>query len=96
MEHMPKISVKKSKRKHWVSLFFDKIIAVYFDFFGTEYISLEVLSKIKGKSITDNMFRIQDNDTIMCEFYCITFIEYMLSGKTLLGYTNLFSPNGYK
>ena len=96
MEHMPKISVKKSKRKHWVSLFFDKIIAVYFDFFGTEYILLEVLSKIKGKSITDNMFRIQDNDTIMCEFYCITFIEYMLSGKTLLGYTNLFSPNGYK
>ena len=96
MEHMPKISMKKSKRKHWVSLFFDKIIAVYFDFFGTEYISLEVLSKIKGKSITDNMFRIQDNDTIMCEFYCITFIEYMLSGKTLLGYTNLFSPNGYK
>ena len=93
---MPKISVKKSKRKHWVSLFFEKIIAVYFDFFGTEYISLEVLSKIKGKSITDNMFRIQDNDTIMCEFYCITFIEYMLSGKTLLGYTNLFSPNGYK
>ena len=32
----------------------------------------------------------------MCGFYCIAFIEYLLAGKTLLDYTNLFSPNGYK
>ena len=32
----------------------------------------------------------------MCEFYCIAFIEYILSGKALLDYTNLFSPNVYK
>ena len=32
----------------------------------------------------------------MCEFYCIVFIEYMIAGKTLLDYTNLFSPNDYK
>ena len=32
----------------------------------------------------------------MCGFYCIAFIEYILAGKTLLDYTNLFSPNGYK
>ena len=29
----------------------------------------------------------------MCRFYCSAFIEYMLAGKTLLDYTNLFSPN---
>ena len=29
----------------------------------------------------------------MCGFYCIAFIEYMLEGKTLLDYTNLFSLN---
>ena len=34
--------------------------------------------------------------SIMCGFYCIAFIEYMLSGKTLLDYTNLFSPIDYK
>ena len=28
--------------------------------------------------------------------YCIAFIEYMLAGKTLLDYTNLFSANDYK
>ena len=32
----------------------------------------------------------------MCEFYCIAFIEYMLAGKSLLDYTNLFSLNDYK
>ena len=32
----------------------------------------------------------------MCEFYCISFTEYMLVGKTLIDYTSLFSPNDYK
>ena len=38
----------------------------------------------------------QDDDPIICGFYCIAFIEYMIAGKTLLDYTNLFSPNDYK
>ena len=56
----------------------------------------EVLNKIRDRSITHNTFRLQDNDSIMCGFYCIAFIEYMLAGKALLDYTNLFSPNDYK
>ena len=32
----------------------------------------------------------------MCRFYCIAFTECMLTGKTLLDYTNLFSPEDYK
>ena len=32
----------------------------------------------------------------MCGFYCIAFIEYMLAGKKLLDYTNLFSPTDYQ
>ena len=63
------------------------------DSFRIEYIPQKVLDKIKDKSITHNIFRIQDNDSVMCGFYFITFIEYMLSGKTLLNYTNLFSMN---
>ena len=69
---------------------------MYFDPFDIEYIPQEVLSKIKDKSITHNIFRIQDDDSIMCRFYLITFIEYMLAGKTWLEYINLFSPNDYK
>ena len=65
--------------------------------FQIEYITQKVLKKkIKDKSITHNTFRIQDDDSIMCGFYCITFISYILAGKTLLDYTNLFFANDYK
>ena len=29
-------------------------------------------------------------------FYCIAFIEFMIAGKTLVDYTNLFWPNYYQ
>ena len=38
---------------------------------------------MKDKSITHNIFRTKDDDSIMCEFYCNGFIEYMLVGRTL-------------
>ena len=33
---------------------------------------------------------------MMCGFCCIAFIEYIVTKKTLLDYTNLFSSNDYK
>ena len=53
------------------------------------------------KDVDENLkleidFIIKNNESIMCGFYCISFIEYMLSGEILLDYTNLFSPNDYK
>ena len=69
---------------------------MYYDSFGSDYIPQEMLNKNKGKSITHNIFRIQNDDSIWCEFYCIAFIHYMIAGKTLLDYTNFFSPNYYK
>ena len=79
-----------------VSLIIDRNLALYFDSFGIEHIPHEVFNKIRDKSIAHNIFRKQDNEYIMCGLYCIAFIEYMLAGKSLLGYTNLFSPNDYK
>ena len=87
---------KDSKGTHMVSLFIHKNVAIYLDSFGIEYILQEILNKIRDKSITHNILRIQDNELPMCGFYCITFIEYMLAGKPLLDYTNLFSSNNYK
>ena len=87
---------KQSKGTNWVSFFIDRNTAMYFDSFEIEYIPQEVLSKIEDKSITHNIFRIQDNDSVTCGFYCTTFIEYMLAGKTLLDYANSFSPNDYE
>ena len=77
----------QTKETCWVSLFIDRSMAVYFGSFGIEYILQEVLSKIKDKTfITHNIFTIQDNDSVVCGFYCIAFIEYMLTGETLLDY----------
>ena len=32
----------------------------------------------------------------MCGYFCIGFIDFMLTGKTLIDFTNLFSPNNFK
>ena len=69
-------------------------MAIYFNSFEIEYIAQEVLNKIR--SITQNIFRIEDDDAIMCKFYCIAFIGYMLAGNILLDYTNLLCPDYYK
>ena len=61
-----------------------KNTAVFFSSFGIKCILQEVLNKIKNKSITHNIFRIQSDDSIMCGFFCVAFIEFILEGKTLL------------
>ena len=42
------------------------------------------------------MYRIQVYDSIMCGYFCIEFIDFMLKGKTSLDYANLFYPNKYE
>ena len=65
IEYIIKLNDKKSKEMYWVSLFIDRKAAGYFDSFGIQYIPLEVLNKIRKKSITHNIFRIDDNESIM-------------------------------
>ena len=86
---------------YWVSLFVKTNKAIYFDSFGVEHIPKEINKFInsyttKMSSLKRNIFRIQAYDSIMCGYFCIEFINYMLKGKTLLDYTNLFSPNDFK
>ena len=47
---------------------------------------------IGNKNIIPNIYKIQAYDSIMCGYFCIGFIDFMLKGKCLLDYTNLFSP----
>ena len=79
-----------------MSLFIDKNTAVFFDSFGVKYIPEEVLSKMKDKVIAHNIFRIRDDESIICGFYCIAFIGYILVGKMLLDDTKLFFRNDNK
>ena len=81
---------------YWIALFVKTNEAIYFDSFGIEHIPKEIEHAIGNKNIKGNIFRLQAYDSIMCGYFCIEFINYMLKGKTLLDYTNLFSPNDFK
>ena len=38
----------------------------------------------------------QEYDSMKCGYFCIGFIDFMLAGKTLTEFTNLFSANNFK
>ena len=69
----------------------------FFDSFGVEDIPKEIKASIgRSLSIKTNIFRIQAYDSVMCGYFCIGFIEFMLKGKSLTEFTNLFSANNFK
>ena len=65
----------------------------YLDIFGIEHIPKEIRTFIDNKNLKTYIFGIQAYDSIMCGYFCIGFIGFMLTGKTLTKFTNLFSPN---
>ena len=70
--------------------------ATYFDSFGVEYISKEIKKSIRNRNITTIIFRMQAYSSIMCGYFSIGFIDFMIKGKILLEYTYLFSPKEYE
>ena len=69
---------------------------IYFNSFGVEHISKEIRKLIGNKNVRTNIYRMQAYDSIMCGYFSIGFIDFILKGKSLLEYANLFSPNDYK
>ena len=70
--------------------------AIHFDIFGVEHILKENKKFISNINIKTNIFRLQAYDSVMCGYFCIGFTDFMLKGKSLLEYTNLFLPNNYE
>ena len=68
----------------------------YFDSFRVEHTPKEIKAFIDNKNVKTNIFRIQGYDSIMCGYFCIGFIAFMLARKTLTDFTNLFSQNNFK
>ena len=57
---------------------------IYFDSFGVEHIPKEIKKFMGNKNIIINIYRIQVYDSIMCRYFCVGFIDFMLKGKSLL------------
>ena len=69
---------------------------LYFDSFGVGHVPKEIRKLIVKKNIITNIYRRQAHDSIMCGYFCIGFLEFMLKGKSLLDHSNLFSPSDYE
>ena len=80
----------------WIALFCNRSEIVYFNSFGVEHVPEEIKEFIGNKNIKANIFWVQANDSVTCGYFCIGFNDFMLAGKKLTDFTNLFSPYDFK
>ena len=79
---------KKKKRNCLFYSFFEKLQWKLYSFV-VEHIPEEIKEFIGNKNTKANIFRVQENDAVMCGYFCIGFIDFMFAGKKLTDYTNL-------
>ena len=66
------------------------------DSFGFELVPKEIKEFIAPKNIKGNILRVQRNNSVMRGYFCIGFIDFMLAGKKLTDFTNMFSPQDFQ
>ena len=81
---------------HWTALFCKRNETVFFNSFGVQHVPKEIKKFIRNKNIKANIFRVQVNSSIMCGYFFLGFIDFMLAGKRLTNFTSLFSPYDFK
>ena len=64
-----------------IALFCNRSETVYFDSFGAEHVSEEIKKFVGNKIIIANILRVQENNSVMCGYFCIGFIDFMVAGK---------------
>ena len=69
---------------------------LFFDNFGVEQAPEKIKKFVENKNINANNFRVQANDSVLCGYFCIGFIDFMLAGKELTDYAGLFSTHDFK
>ena len=72
------------------------MMITYYDNLRFENIPKEIKKILGNKNIHANIYRIETEDSVMCRYFCIGFIGFMLKGKKMIHYTNLLAPNKYE
>ena len=80
----------------WISFYAIDNDVTYFDSFEVEHIPKKIRKFIGNKDFVINIYSVQAYNSIMCQYFYIGFIDFMIKGKSLLEYTNLFSSNKYE
>ena len=81
---------------HWIALYVKNNEVIYFDSFGVEHVPKEIKRFIGHKNTKANIFRTQADNSIMCGYFCIGFIDFMFAGRSLIDFTSLFSPYDFR
>ena len=81
---------------HWIALYVKNNEVIYFDSFGVEHVPKEIKRFTGHKNIKTNIFRIQADNSIMCRYFCVRIIDFMLAGRSLIDFTNLFCPYDFQ
>ena len=82
----------KDEGRHWIVLFCNKSEIS----FGVEHVPEEIKEFIRNKNIKANIFQVQANNSVMCDYFCIGVIDFMLAGKKLTDFTRFFSPYDFR
>ena len=59
--------------------------------FGVEHVPEEIKKFVGNKNIVTIIFRVQANNSVICGYFCIGFIDFMLAGKKLTDFMSMFS-----
>ena len=69
---------------------------ICFDSFGVEHVPKEIEKLIEHENIKTNIFRVQSNNSLICGYFWIGFIDFIFVGKNLIDFTSLFSPYDFE
>ena len=76
----------------WIVFYVKSNEFIYFDSFGIEHVPEEIERFVGHKNTKANIFRIQADNSIICGYFCIRFIDFIFAGRSLIDFTSLFSP----
>ena len=73
---------------HWIAFYVKNNEVIYFDSFGIQHVPKEIKKFIGHKNTKTNIFRKQADNSVMCGYFCIGFISFMLVGKSLIKFVS--------
>ena len=74
----------------WIALFCNRSKIVYFNSFDVEHVPEGIKGFVGNKNIITNIFGVQANNSVMCRYFCIGFIDFMLAGNKMTDFTSMF------
>ena len=81
---------------HWIALFCNRSEIIFLAIFGVDHFPEEIKEFVGNTNIIANIFRVQAKNPVMCGYFCIQFIGFMLAGKKVTDFTSMFSPYDFK